>query len=60
MRKSLRSTDTETTIIDKNELYDIYDEFKQTSDETIQEGKPYSFQQQNLIENFIEENHCNH
>jgi len=57
MRKSLRSTDTETTVIDKNELYDIYDDFKKTPDESIQEGKPYSFQQQNLIENFIEENH---
>jgi len=60
MRKvSLRSTDIQTTVIEKNELYDIYDDFKISSDEIVQEGKPYTFLQQNLIENFIEENHCN-
>ncbi|ORX86286.1 hypothetical protein BCR32DRAFT_290135 [Anaeromyces robustus] len=57
MRKSLRSTDADTTIIENNALYEIYNNFESISDETVQKGKPYTFQQENLIENFIEENH---
>eukprot|EP00833_Pecoramyces_ruminatium_P004279 jgi/Orpsp1_1/1178311/evm.model.c7180000064803.1 len=57
MKINLRSTDIETTIIEKENLFDFYNYFNYTTDENVQKGKPYTFQQQSLIENFIEENY---
>jgi len=61
MRKSLRSTDSEDTIIEKDILFDnINKTIYNDNQKSQKKGKPYTSQQQSLIENFLEENHCNY
>jgi hypothetical protein len=58
MRKSLRSTDSEDTIIEKDILFDnINKTIYNDNQKSQKKGKPYTSQQQSLIENFLEENH---
>jgi len=58
----LRSSSNEITIIEKDHLFDTtndFGNFKNNYYFSQPKGQPYSFHYKNLIENFIEENHCN-